>query len=192
MTAVTRRLLTSRRASRTVATAGIIGAVVLLSGCSELSPLTTNLHYDAADGVSGTVGTLQLSDVLIVAPAQNKAGMMHGMVTNNGDAPVTMSMNADGTKISPVTVPAMASVRLDGQANGNGTATASPVEVPKVSAAPGKNVTVTFGSSSVGNIPLNVPVLLDQYPYGSASPTHTPDEQPTQGGDIGLDAPASH
>ena len=175
------RPATSPRRVRALAGAGALGAAVLLSSCQSLSEQTTDLKYDAADGVSSTVGALQLSDVLIVTTGKGAAGQVLGMVTNNGQSAAQLQISPAGGQPQTITVPPLTAVRLDGQPSGDSTAKVAPVKVPSVNVDPGAMLPVTFASGSAGSSPVQVPVLLDHPPYGTAS--HEPEAESTGSGE---------
>ncbi|AKU15702.1 hypothetical protein VV02_07295 [Luteipulveratus mongoliensis] len=177
------RPATSPRRARALASAGALGAAVLLSSCMSLSQQTTELKYDAADGVSATVGDLQVSDLLVVTSGKGTVGSLHGMVTNNGEAPAQLSIQPQGGKAGTISVPGLSAVRLDGQPSGNSTAPSAPLKIASVTTAPGAMLTISF-KTPAGTTAVQTPVLLDQHPYGTATVTHAPDEQPTEQGDV--------
>ena len=166
---MTRRLIPARPA---LGALGLAITATMLSGCMYLSPAQTTKSYDPADGTIATVGSLQLSDVLVVTSGKGAPGKLHGMVTNNGSSNVKLTIAATGGKSQSVTVPADTAVRLDGKTSGNSTTKVKPVTVAKVSTVPGKQMTITFATAKAGATPVKVPVLLDQGYYGSASPAH--------------------
>ena len=136
-----------------------------------LSPAQTTKSYEAADGTSATMGSLQLQNVLIVTGAKGEAGQLQGMAVNNGQAPIKLTVTA-GKQTTTITVPAATAVRLDGKQTAADSATVPPVSVPSVAAQPGSSQKVTFTTVKSGATDIQVPVMLDQYPYGSASPDH--------------------
>lgn len=166
---MTRRLLSARPAT---AALGLAGCVTLLSGCMYLSPAQTTVSYDPADGTIATVGPLQLSDVLIVSAAKGQSGAMLGMVTNNSDSSVRLTILPKGGTDQSVTIPAQTAVRLDGKTSGDSKAKIRPVMLQSVKVAPGHKLSVNFSTAKAGNTPIDVPVLLDSNTYGSASPAH--------------------
>lgn len=136
-----------------------------------LSPAQTTKSYEASDGTNTTMGSLELQNVLIVAGAKGDTGSMHGVAVNNGQSAIKLTVTA-GKQATTITVPAETAVRLDGQQTPDSKSTVSPVSVPSVAAAPGNSQKVTFTTSQTGATDVQVPILLDQYPYGSASPDH--------------------
>lgn len=172
-----------RRGARAVLVAGL--ATTTLSGCYYFSDPTTDLDYIAADGDRATVGSVNLSNVLIVSAAKGEKGTLQGLATNNGSSPVELTVTAPGGKASKLSIPAMQSVRLDGKPSGDSKATVTPVDVPATPVAPGERTTVTFATADGGSASVDVPVVLDQAPYGSATVEHPesrPDGSATGGG----------
>ena len=96
--------------------AAVTGAAAL-TGCGQLiNPYTTELQYDAADGVSASVGDLKAVDLLVVTDEKGSSNEMSGLVHNSADADRQLTISVGGTD-KKVTVPAGQSIRLDGKAN---------------------------------------------------------------------------
>lgn len=154
-------------------------ASTTLTGCFYLSDPTTDLQYVAADGNIATVGSVKITNVLVVSAGKGQQGEMQGLATNNSQSPAQLVVTPQGGAATRITIPALQSVRLDGKPSGDGTTTVSPVTVPATPVAPGEQLSVSFTSGDGGSKQLNVPVVLDQGPYGSAKVTHPgsrPDE----------------
>lgn len=170
----------TRRIARTsVAGLALTGAALSLSGCFYLSPGEV-ATYNAADGISTSVGSLHLSDLLIATSAKGATGTLHGTATNPTQQAVQLTVTPSGGSAVTVTVPAVTAVRLDGQPSGNSTAIAGPVPIAAVAGAPGASTQVTFATQSAGSVPVSVPVVLDTPPYGTATVTHATYDAPTQ------------
>lgn len=171
--------------------AGVLLAAVTLgatlTGCGQvINPYTTELQYDAADGVSATVGDLKAVNLLIVNDDKTHKGALEGLVYNKANEDRQLTLSVAGTD-TQVTVPAGQSVRLDGKANGNGSAKVSPVEVASIGdSKPGDQIDMTLKATPGGSTQVAVPVLLNQYPYGSASVKHAEDVEPKEGHDVGI------
>lgn len=136
-----------------------------------LSPAQTTKSYDAADGTNTTIGALQLQNVLIVTSAKGETGKLQGIAANNGESAMKLVIST-GKKNTTLTIPAETAVRLDGKRSADTKSTVSPVSVPSVAAAPGESQKVIFSTKASGATQVQVPVMLDQYPYGKASPEH--------------------
>lgn len=156
----------------------LTGAALCLSGCFYLSPDEV-ASYNSSDGISANVGSLQLTNVLIASSAKGAAGTLHGTATNPTQQAVQLTVTPSGGVATSVTVPPVTAVRLDGQPSGNTTKTAGPVPVTAVAAAPGASTQVTFATRTAGSVPVNVPVVLDTAPYGSATVSHATYDAPT-------------
>jgi len=149
-----------------------------------LSPAQTTKSYEAADGTNQTLGDVQLQNLLIVTSAKGQQGQLEGLAVNNGQSPVKLTVKAGSTSTN-LTIPPATAVRLDGKRSGDDTATVSPVKVASVAAAPGSYQKVSFTTKAAGTTSFQVPIMLDQYPYGTASeahPTYTapPDTETTE------------
>lgn len=173
-TAATARNTTLRR----VPLAGFVAAAALtLSACQITSPVTTDMGYDPADGVSVDVGDVAVRDLLVVSEGDGAPGIVSGLVVNNSAEPVevTLAVNVEGqmTALSPVaTVPAGQAVRLDGQGSEGGT----PVTLPAVPVGAGGNLDIVVQTSLGAADSSLVPVLLPEGPYSdhSSSTADTP------------------
>ncbi len=154
---------------RRLAAAGLaLAAALTLSACQISSPVTTDMNYDPADGVSVDAGDVAVRDLLVVSEGDGAAGVVSGLVVNNATEPadVTLAVNTEGQMValSPtVSVAPGQSVRLDGASpEGSGT----PVELPAVEASPGGIVTIVV-QTSLGDADSGLaPVVLPQGPYG--------------------------
>ncbi|MBD2757957.1 hypothetical protein IEE94_00305 [Yimella sp. cx-573] len=177
------RALTSRPAALRAARATVVAGVAstALSGCFYLSDPTTDMQYVPSDGNIATVGPLQVSNVLVVTSAKGAKGDLQGLVTNTSESAQELTVTPQGGAAVKVQVPALQSVRLDGKTNGNDKATISPVSFQATSAAPGEQLQVAFSAKDGEGKQVAVPVVLDQYPYGSASPSH-PDSRADESG----------
>ena len=147
--------------------AGVLLAAVTLgatlTGCGQvINPYTTELQYDPADGVSATVGDLKAVNLLIVNDDKTHKGALEGLVYNKANEDRQLTLSVAGTD-TQVTVPAGQSVRLDGKANGNGSAKVSPVEVASIGdSKPGDQIDMTLKATPGGSTQVAVPVVLDR------------------------------
>lgn len=173
LTAVTRRLpFRPHSVPRSAISALALAATATsLSGCMYLSPAQTTKSYEAADGTDQTIGNVQLQNLLIVTSAKGQKGALQGLAVNNGQSPVKLTVTA-GKSTATLTIPGATAVRLDGKSTGDDSAKTSPVDIASVAAQPGASQKVSFTTTTGGTAVVQVPVLLDQYPYGSASPEH--------------------
>lgn len=166
--------------------AAVTGAAAL-TGCGQLiNPYTTELQYDAADGVSASVGDLKAVDLLVVTDEKGSSNEMSGLVHNSADADRQLTISVGGTD-KKVTVPAGQSIRLDGKANGNSPATVDAVSLPSLGQAKaGDQIEVSLATSPGGSTTVAVPVLLDQPPYGTTKVEHAEDAEPEGEHDAGI------
>ena len=147
-------------------------ASTTLTGCFYFSDPTTDMQYVAADGNIATVGSVKITNVLVVSAGKGQKGSMQGLATNNGTSPAKLVVTPQGGSATTITIPALQSVRLDGKPSGDGTATVPPVQVAATPVAPGEQLPVTFATADGGSKQVSVPVVLDQDPYGSATADH--------------------
>lgn len=168
--------------STPVLAAVAIGASLLLSGCSEFSPQTTQLHYAPSDGAQTDLGAVGIRNALFVvgdpATEQSPANAVLTVVNSGSDAATVELSSASGN--TSVQVPARSSVAI-------GPEKATTWELPQVGAAVGLSVPVTITVGQEQQV-LQVPVLdgtLPEYatlapaaPAG-ASPTASPSASPS-------------
>lgn len=163
------------RNSQVRAFAGVgVGAITatMLSGCFYLSPAQTDVSYNPADGAIAKLGDLDFNNVLIVSSGKGAQGAVQGLVVNNGDTTANVKVKPDGGSEETIDVPAHTAVRLDGKTSGDDKATVNAITIQSTPVAPGRRTTIQFSTAGGGTVPVSVPVLLDQRPYGSASPSH--------------------
>lgn len=151
-----------RRSARLLAVAAAASALAL-SGCEMMSPVQTLVPYEPADGVSATVGTVGLSDLLVVSTAKGSPGVVSGRAVNSGDKEVTLQVTAPNNPPVSAVVPAHGHVQL----SGSGVA----VDLSSVGTPPGALITLSIGSPSAGTSSVQVPVLLPNGPYATITPT---------------------
>ncbi|WP_114905663.1 hypothetical protein [Ornithinimicrobium murale] len=154
---------------RRLAAAGFaLVAALSLSACQISSPVTTDMNYDPADGVSVDAGDIAVRDLLVVSEGGGAAGVVSGLVVNNATEPadVTLTIDSGGQAVAlnpTVTVAPGQALRLDGQSpEGSGEA----VQVPSVEVNPGSTLTIVV-QTSLGEAGSGLaPVLLPDGPYG--------------------------
>lgn len=164
----TPRGLHRTRRGRTGAAILALAAATGLAGCQVASPITTELDYDPADGVSVEVGDVVVRDLLVVSEAAEAEGLLRGLVVNQGTEPATVSVQLeDQSGLTPqLEVPPGGSARLDGV---SGTESGEPVTIASVPSAPGTYMTlrVVTADGSAGSA--RVPILLPEGPYSDMS-----------------------
>ncbi|NNG37833.1 hypothetical protein HJ588_00900 [Flexivirga sp. ID2601S] len=148
-------------------------AATTLSGCMYLSPDQTTKSYIASDGTTAKVGDVQLQNVLIVTSDKGQPGTLSGLAVNNSQAPVKLTISSPGAAKREITIAGSTAVRLDGKPNGDDKAAVSPaVSISSVASQPGLAQQVVFSTPGSGPTQVQVPIMLDQPPYGSAEPSH--------------------
>ncbi|WP_143114747.1 hypothetical protein [Austwickia chelonae] len=167
---------TAPRRSPRVAAVGAIGLVAMtaLSGCQWTSPITTQLHYDPADGKSAEIGTVKVLNALIVAEAKDSAGTLAATLDNQGPDKQIVKIRVGEQSVASIEIPPGRSVQTS---HGGKT-----VRIDKVPAAPGELTALVFSTESGGATPVSVPVLLPHEggpyatlkPSGGASPATPP------------------
>jgi hypothetical protein len=140
-----------------------------LGACQVASPVTTDLSYDPADGLSLTVGEVEILDLLVVSTGVGEVGVVSGYAVNRSSEPANLEIvlsAEDGTEVAlepAVEVPAGSSVRIDGYDPATGEFT-DPVVVPEVPVRAGQLITLQV--STEGAVASNrVPILLPEPPY---------------------------
>ncbi|WP_154402099.1 hypothetical protein [Ornithinimicrobium cavernae] len=150
-----------------------LAAALTLSGCQISSPVTTDMNYDPADGVSVDAGQVAVRDLLVVSEGNGAPGTVSGLVVNNTSEPtevtVTLGTGAEAVALQPtLSVAPGQSLRLDGQGpDGSGT----PVQVPAVEVSPGGSLQLVVQTSQGEADSGLAPVLLPEGPYSDIAVT---------------------
>lgn len=141
------------------------------AGCGFIAPQATTKQYDASDGVSGSVGSVDVRNAIIVTDA--KGGTVGNLVVtlvNTGDKSHRVSISAgdQNSGAAQVTVQP-GQVKQLGQDPENGGA--SNVLIPEFSTKPGGLFSVYFQYGDETGVKLQVPVLDGALPeYSSLVP----------------------
>lgn len=165
-------LLSSLRGRAAVA----VSALALATGlgaCQLASPITTDLSYDPADGVSLDLEDVVVRDLLVISEGEGAPGTLSGLVVNRGTEEVTLTIQTDAGEepLSPeVSVSPGTSVRLDGVDPVSGE-TGEPVAVPEVPGRAGTYLTVSILTSTGASDAARVPVLPPTGHYGDGAET---------------------
>ena len=159
-----------------LAAAALVG---LLAGCG-LSPIQTTIAYDPSDGVSASVGEVQVRNLLVVGSTADAPGIVSGVLLNSGTAAVTVTLASGTSTPVPVAVPAGGSVQL-GATGADPTATTAPgtpgsavVQLSAVGAPAGAVIAVTLTSAGGGTTTVQVPVVPPTNEYASLTPPAAP------------------
>lgn len=145
-------------------TAALAAGTLAISGCQRFSPITTDLHYDPADGVSATLGDVAVHDLLVVAGSKGAAGVVSGYVVNSGDQEVTLQLKAPNAEATQTKLPPHSTVKLSGGDTGS-------VQVSTVAVAPGSMLDLQLKTPDFGAQEVPVPVLLPDGYYATVTPT---------------------
>lgn len=173
----------NRRSAALLATVGLAG--LALTGCSLSSPTTTTLRYAPADGVELDGTTIEVRDLLVVSHGNGAPAVVSGSVINQTAEPVTVTVTAAGTALTPdVEVPANGVIRLDGTAP-DGTP-GEPLSLPTLETPAGQSVELRL-STGTETLSTSAPVLLPQGQYADfaddAGGTVAPPEEHGEGED---------
>lgn len=165
---------------RRLAAAGLaLAAALSLGACQMSSPVTTDMTYDPADGVSLDAGDVAVRDLLVVSEGDGAPGVVSGQVVNNTgeDVEVTLTASVDG-QVQPlqptVSLAPGTSTRLDGQGSG---ASGTPVTIPAVATHPGGIVEITVQTSRGEADSGLAPVMLPEGYYADVVPPATDTSQ---------------
>lgn len=162
--------------ARAMAAIALSGALVAgLSGCALWQAPETGRHYDPSDGVSLTLGDLELRNVLVLTEDGEFGNLIGTAVNTTGsDIDFTVQWNVDGTYHE---------VELTAEANGRtnfGTG-GDQVTIEPLGQKPGSMLDTVVHISS-DQKELRLPVLdatLTEYEDSLPTPTPTPSVTPT-------------
>jgi hypothetical protein len=142
-----------------------IGAAIALSACQTQSPVQTEVPYNPADGVPVDLGQVQVRDLVVVGQGRDKAGVISGSVSNNGDSEERVAFALPNESPVYATAPPHSTVRLSED---------QQVQLPSVPAAPGDVVTLTVQTASAPSAVASVPVVPASSYYASLAATASP------------------
>lgn len=155
------------RARRRAALLTAAFAVMGLSACSLTSPAATLLRYAPADGIELDGDAIDVRDLLVVSQGDGAPGVVLGSVFNQSTEPITLTVRAGGTALSPQLEVAPGSfVRLDGTgaSSDEGEDQSEPVTIPVLATPAGQSVEIAV-STGQETLSGNVPVLLPRDHY---------------------------
>jgi hypothetical protein len=154
-----------------------------LAGCQVASPITTDLDYEPADGVSVGVGDVVVRDLLVISEAAEGEGVLRGLVVNEGSEPATVSIQLeDQSSLAPqLEVPPGGSARLDGVSPTG--ETGEPVTITSVPSAPGTYMTLRVVTADGDAGSARVPILPPEGPYSDLARSTAGDEAGSTEGD---------
>lgn len=147
--------------SRLVASAALSALVLLgATGCTFITPQSTEINYSASDGVnvSDSDGPLDVRNALIVANEDGTVGNLVAAVVNPTTERATLTITFAGIDPFTVTVPAGKTVSFG--ADGK-----EPLRIVGLDTKPGATVEVRFQSGDGAGDKIEVPVLDGTLPY---------------------------
>ncbi|WP_350349294.1 hypothetical protein ABIQ69_05060 [Agromyces sp. G08B096] len=135
-----------------------LGIVIGASGCSMVTYQATTEHYDASDGISANVGTLDLRNILVITEAGEEDASLVFTVSNSGEDDAELTAEpVDGGE--PVTLEVEAGSQVVLGADGD-----EPLTLEGLSADPGALVSIYFSAEGAEGVELRVPVLDGSLP----------------------------
>jgi hypothetical protein len=146
-----------------------VGVVMGTAGCNLVAPIGTLSNYDASDGVSGTVGKLDVRNAILISDNGQQANLLVTFVNNGAtDIKVEVQHGAVTKSNSFVTIPA-------GQVKKVGDEGQTHVQFADINTQPGSMTPVYFQYGARTGLKLLVPVLTNAMSeYRDATPTPTP------------------
>lgn len=127
-----------------------------MAGCTLITPQATTHHYDASDGVGGSVGSIDVRNALIIADSQGKVGNLVVTFVNTSDKPHRVTVQ-HGSSNHYVTVPAFGVKKIGAKGT-------KRVLITNLGAKPGALTDVFFQYSDETGVQLSVPVLDGSQP----------------------------
>ncbi|MEO7131669.1 MAG: hypothetical protein ABIZ07_09880 [Dermatophilaceae bacterium] len=157
-------LLPSRRTFVALASATALTAVA--SGCSMFSPVQTNVPYDPADGVSASVGPLDVRDLLLVGTGTGPA-VISGSALNTGDQDLTVQFASEegGATSGGAELQLAPREQVDLSTKG--------LTLNGITAKAGAVTNIMVNSSVGGQTVVGVPVLAPAGYYATITPAPT-------------------
>jgi hypothetical protein len=145
-----------------------------LAGCSTMSPATTTLPYDAADGTSGVIpgSTIKLRNFVVVSAAKGAPGQVVGAVANSGGRPVVVTMQ---TALGETGQPTVTRIRVPAHGLTAIGPSGTEIAISDTPVEPGALMSISANSASNGGITLTVPVFPPSSYYSSFTPAPTTD-----------------
>jgi hypothetical protein len=147
----------------------LVGAAATLAACSTQSPAQTTVAYQPADGIDVNLGALEARGLVLVSTAKGAAGVLVGSLINTGNDPLTvLFLTAEQVQGGTSTTggPSM-------ELKPSSQTPVSGVQIGSVPAAPGALTTIVL-QTKAGQVFANVPVLLPDGYYSSATATTAP------------------
>lgn len=157
----------ARLAASAAVAALLLGSV---SGCAFITPQATTVHYDASDGISATIGDIQVRNALLVTGDGSSASLLINL-DNTSPYGVQVNLqyeNADKKKVDD-------SVYVNGGSVASyGGPDAGRIVLTGIDAPAGGLFPVFLQYGDVSGKQLLVPVLANEGDYAGLAPTPAP------------------
>lgn len=155
----TRTRPSSTARARVAGPVAAVGLALMLSGCSAANPITTDLDYNASDGVRAVVGSVQVENLIVLTAEQGGPGTLLGAISNEGREDLTVSVGLvdGGGDLTTFALSAEETVLL-------GPENPEQVEFESVPEPPGALVALLVRSDREGDLLVEVPVLDSTLP----------------------------
>ncbi|MEP7764319.1 hypothetical protein [Sanguibacter sp. 25GB23B1] len=130
----------------------VLASALALAGCSteEVDNAASN------DGLRVELGSLLMSNIMVLSAAEGQPGTVLGAVDNNGDESVTVSVGLPDEQAQSFDVASGETLLLGPEDY--------PVPIRSIPAPPGATVDLTLTSTRDGSTTLAVPVLDGTFP----------------------------
>lgn len=129
--------------------ATLIAAVSIITGCSALSPITTNLDYSPSDGTQIVADDVLAHNLMLITNGADSQALLIGSISNRGTSQARVSVTWAGGSTS-ITVPAGGTVLIGPETGRITVSGVSPVD-------PGFIVEVSVtarGTTTTGPVPV--------------------------------------
>lgn len=146
--------------SRLVASAALSALVLLgATGCTFITPQSTEVKYSASDGVNvpDSDGPLDIRNAMIVATEDGSVGNLVAAIVNPSSSAETLTIEIEG--LDPLTLRVGAGDTVSLGAN------AEPLRIDDLDTKPGATVQMYFQSGDATGATADVPVLDGTLPY---------------------------
>ncbi|MGM7668426.1 DNA modification methylase [Microbacterium sp. A93] len=139
---------------RLVASAAVSALVLLgATGCTFITPQSTEVKYSASDGVNvaDSDGPLAIRNAMVIATEDGSTGNLVAAIVNDTDKSETLTVEIEG--LEPLTVRVGAGDTLSLGAN------AEPLRIDDLDTMPGATIEMYFQSGDATGTSTEVPVL---------------------------------
>lgn len=156
--------------------AALVLVVPALAGCGP-APVGTSAEYAPSDGISASVGPVQVRNLLIVGSDAGQPAVVSGVLLNAGADPARVTLATDGAgRPEEVVVPGQGSVQLGALGPGENPAGAprrAVVQFSSLAKPAGAMAAVTVSTGGEATT-VQVPILAAVGEYATITPTGKP------------------